>query len=403
MFLSFLLSLRRASLNRRASLASACPTRQPEGRAMTWRILAAAFLVLAAAPAAWLAQLPAPVHPAAPPVPAAEQAGLIEALRPPKRTRPLIAIVAINDATEVTDYLVPAGILRRAGVADVMLLATGPGPVRLYPALRVRPDATIADFDRARPQGPDYVIVPAMSREDPQLLDWLRRQADSGATVVAVCAGARVAAAAGLLDGKRAVTHWYYLPGMLKRHPDIRHVPDRRMVADRGVATTTGITASIPMMLTLTEAIAGRGKAEAVARELGLASWDASHASAGFRLTHPFATTVLANRAQFWRREELALPLRPGMDEVTLALSADAWSRTYRSAVVGVAAAPVVTANGIAILPDRASGGEGAGQVPAFADRPPAAALDLTLEAIGRRYGPRTADVVAMQLEYPGE
>ena len=69
----------------------------------------------------------------------------------------------------------------------------------------------------------------------------------------------------GLLDGKRATTHWYVLKGMLDRHPSIQYVPDRRLVADQNVVTTTGISASIPMTLTLIEAIAGREKAEAVA------------------------------------------------------------------------------------------------------------------------------------------
>jgi putative intracellular protease/amidase len=84
--------------------------------------------------------------------------------------------------------------------------------------------------------------------------------------VIGVCAGDKVVAAAGLLDGKRATTHWYYRRELLDRHPSIRYVADRRFVADRGVATTTGITASMPMSLTLIEAIAGRPRAEAVAR-----------------------------------------------------------------------------------------------------------------------------------------
>jgi len=73
---------------------------------------------------------------------------------------------------------VPVGILRRANVADVVMLATGPGPVQLYPALKVEPDATVTGFDAAHPGGADYVIVPAMSRDDdPAVLAWLRTQA----------------------------------------------------------------------------------------------------------------------------------------------------------------------------------------------------------------------------------
>ena len=299
----------------------------------------------------------------------------------------------------------PTGILRRADVADVTMLATGPGPVRLYPALAVEPDATIAQFDAAHPGGADYVVVPAMSRDDdPAVLAWIRSQAEKGARIIGICAGAKVVAAAGLLDGRRATTHWYYLGEMLKRSPTIRYVADRRMVADGGVATTTGISASMPMMLTLIEAIAGRDKAEAVAHDLGLMGWDARHASAAFRFTRPFATTVLANGMAFWNREELGIRLEPGMDEVSLALVADAWSRTYRSSATTYAASSgaVETMNGLRILPDRAAADWPEGrQAPVFSDSKPADALDRTLEAITARYGAPTTSVVAMQLEYP--
>lgn len=350
----------------------------------------------------WLASLPSPVAATgAPPVPQAEKDAALAALKP-TRQRPLVAVAGLNDATETTDYLVPAGILRRADVADVVMLATGPGPVRLYPALTVEPDATLAEFDAAHPGGADYVIVPAMSRDDdPVLLAWLRQQAGKGARIIGVCAGAKVVGAAGLLDGKRATTHWYYLRALLGRSPTIAYVPDRRWVTDGAITTTTGITASLPTMLTLIEAIAGRARADSVAAALGVETWDGRHLSAAFRLTRPFATTVLANRAAVWRHERRGLRLEPGMDEVSLALIADAWSRTYRSGVVAFAPAPtVVTANGLRLVPDRTDW-PGHRLVSTFADRRPLHALDETLEAIGERYGEPTAAIVAMQLEYP--
>lgn len=354
----------------------------------------------------WMFSLPAAtVSAEAPPVPQAETDAMLASLKPAKRERPLVAVIGLNDATETTDYLMPTGILRRADVADVTMLATGPDPVRLYPALDVEPDATVAQFDAAHPEGADYVIVPAMSRDDdPAVIAWLRSQADKGATIIGICAGAKVVAAAGLLDGRRATTHWYYLGEMLKRSPTIRYVEDRRLVSDGSVVTTTGITASMPMMLTLIEAIADRARAEAVARDLGVEQWSARHASAAFRLTRPFAATVLANRTAFWNREELGIRLEPGMDEVSLALAADAWSRTYRSSVATFATSPdvVETMNGVRIVPDRAATGWPEGRhVSTFPDRRPADALDRTLDAITARYGARTTDVVAMQLEYP--
>jgi putative intracellular protease/amidase len=299
---------------------------------LVWGGVAVVILALVGF-AGWVFSLPSETALAeAPPMPQEESEAMLAALQHDGEGRPVIAVVGLNDATETNDYVTTTGILRRADVADVVMLATGPGPVKLYPALRVEPDATIAAFDASHPDGADYVIVPAMSRDDdPTVLAWLKDQSQKGATILGVCAGAKVVAAAGLLDGKRATTHWHYRNEMLKRNTTIEYVPDRRMVADGNVVTTTGVTAAMPMMLTLVEAIAGRDKAETVARDLGVETWNARHASDAFKLTRPFATTVLANRASFWAHDTWGIALQPGMDEVSLALIADAWSRTVLS------------------------------------------------------------------------
>jgi putative intracellular protease/amidase len=365
---------------------------------------AAALLVISGG--AWILTLPpAPSDRAAPPIAKAEADATIAALKPPKRQRPLIAIVGINDESETTDYLMPYGILRRADVADVMALATKPGPVTLFPVLRVEPQATVADFDAQHPQGADYVIVPAMSRDDdPAVLQWIKSQAAKGAIIIGVCAGAKVVANTGLLDGKRATTHWYYLKELRDKHPAIDYVRDRRLVVDRGVATTTGITASMPMSLTLIEAIAGRDKAEAVGRDLGLTGWDGRHDSAAFQFTRPFALTVIGNVLAFWNKEQLGIEFEPGVDEVSLALVADAWSRTYRSRAVTFAgtAGALETRGGLRMLPHQMAASWPAERLlPAIGGLQPAQALDQALLGIEARYGRHTADLVAMQLEYP--
>ncbi len=373
-------------------------------RIALWGVLGALTLSLAGG-AAWLWSLPpATAADGAPPIAEEEKAAMLAALKPPKRQRPLVAIIGLNDATETTDYLMPYGILRRADVADVVAVATDRGPVELYPALRVAPDMTVADFNDRHPDGADYVIVPAMSRDDDAaVLHWIKSQAAKGAIVIGVCAGAKVVAAAGLLEGKRATTHWYFLDELKEEHPSIRYVADRRMVVDDGVATTTGITASMPAMLTLIEAIAGRDKAEAVASDLGLAGWDARHDSEAFRFTRPFALTAIGNTAAVWNWQQLGIEIAPGDDEVALALVADAWSRTYRSKAISFAGsdAPVQSRNGLRIIPDRAAADWPTEDRVSPGDQPPAKALDQTLQAISERYGQRTADFVAMQLEYP--
>lgn len=372
-------------------------------RIMLW-ICLGIVLIVAAAGAAWLLSLPseslATVQPA---IDARETEATLAALKPARRRRPLIAIIGINDGTETTDYLMPYGILRRADVADVVALATQPGPMKLHPALEVEPDATTAAFDAEHPEGADYVIVPAMMRDDdPDVMKWIRSQAAKGAIVIGVCAGAKVVGASGLLDGKRATTHWYSLSELRQKHPTIRYVADRRFVVDQGIATTTGITASMPMMLTLIEAIGGRAKAEAVSRDLGLVHWDARHDSGAFRFTRPFALTAIGNTLAFFNHEQLGIKLTSGMDEVSLALVADAWSRTYRSGAVTFADGAIVSRDGIRILPDQIAATWPTERLaPNAADARPVQALDQTLRDISARYGARTTDFVAMQLEYP--
>lgn len=376
-------------------------------RLFFWSGVSVAILVaiLLAVGGGWIASLPpAPTAAAPKPVPQAEADATLAALTPPKRARPIVAVVGINDGTETTDYLMPYGILRRADIADVVALATAPGPVSLYPALKVQPDATVADFDAHHPEGADYVIVPAMHRDDdPVALQWIRDQAAKGAIVVGICAGAKVVGAAGLLDGRQATTHWYYRDQLQSRHPSMRFIADRRFVIDRGVATTTGISASIPMSLTLIEAIAGRDKAAEIARALGVASWDARHDSSAFAFTRPFALTALGNSLAFWNRETLGFLLESGVDEVSLALVADAWSRTYRSRVVTFTGDGQArrSRSGLEILPDAATTSRSTdGLLDSAIARRPVPALTETLQAIADHYRTDTADLVALQLEY---
>lgn len=127
----------------------------------------------------WVAILPSKLDKVVQPqVLQAETDAMLAQLKPPKRSRPLVAVIGINDATETTDYLIPTGILRRADIAGVVTRSTDPGAIKLYPALVVEADETIEAFDMLHPDGADYVIVPAMSQDnDPALVTWLRNQA----------------------------------------------------------------------------------------------------------------------------------------------------------------------------------------------------------------------------------
>ncbi len=301
----------------------------------------------------------------------AERDAQLAELRPPKRARPLVAVLANNGGTETTDFVVPLGVLRASGIADVLAVAMRPGPIELMPALRVRADLDAAAFDRTHPQGADYVIVPALHDwDDPVVSAWLAAQARAGAVVIGICEGAWVLGAAGLLDGRRATTHWFSVTGLRDRY-GVTWAENRRYVADRGVATTTGVTASIPLSLTLVEAVAGRARAEELAREFGAPSFGAEHDSARFALGRGSVWTLASNWLAFWSHESLEVPIAAGVDEVALALTSDAWARTYRSSVHAVAAGGEVTSRrGLTFLVDPPT--EGAVAIALPADGAPA-------------------------------
>ena len=166
------------------------------------------------------------------------------------RKQPVIAIVGINSGTELTDYVIPFGILRQAEVGEIVTVATEAGPMTMRPALRIRPAATIADFDARFPGGADYVVVPAVvRRDDPVLIGWLRAQAAKGGTLVSICDGALVLAKSGLLDGHRATAHWATAGYRRKTYPAVRWQDDRRYVSDGKIVSSADSQPSRPPWL----------------------------------------------------------------------------------------------------------------------------------------------------------
>ena len=278
----------------------------------------------------------------------------------PGRTWTVVAVIGENDFTELSDYVVPYGVLVESGVAAVIALATKPGPIQMFPArIKIEPHATIAQFDARFPEGADFVIVPAVHRDDdPALIGWIQAQAAKGARIVGVCDGDWVLANAGLLKGRRAAGHWYSMADLQRTFTETRWEKNRRYVADGNVITTTGAAASIPVSLALVEAIGGRERALAVATALGVADWSPAHRSDDFQLNARHIFTAARNVLAFWSHEKIAVPISPGSDEIAVALTADAYSRTYRSTAYFVSKlnVPIKTRRGLVLLPDRVVG-----------------------------------------------
>ena len=138
-------------------------------------------------------------------------------------------------------------------------------PVRTKSGWLLTPTADLAPVDQA-----DLVVVPACSvgPAPAEVRAALRRAADRGAYVMSVCSGAFLLADAGLLDGRRATTHWKYADDLARRYPKVQVDPDVLYVADDNIATSAGSAAGIDLCLHLVRREHGSAVATALARRM---------------------------------------------------------------------------------------------------------------------------------------
>ncbi|MGX2996556.1 GlxA family transcriptional regulator [Streptomyces sp. JNUCC 64] len=169
----------------------------------------------------------------------------------------------VSVATEVwgtdrTDRGVPAFELRR--------VAADPAPVPLRGGLTLTPDRTPAWLP-----GADLVVVPGLDDLAPApapVLTALRRAHVRGTTIAALCGGAFTLAQAGLLDGRRAVTHWHLADEFRARHPAVTLTPDALFTEDDGIWTSAGTAAGIDLCLHLVREHHGAETAATIARSM---------------------------------------------------------------------------------------------------------------------------------------
>lgn len=151
---------------------------------------------------------------------------------------------------------------------EVVLIAEPPWPIRATGGLRVLPDHTLDDCPPL-----DLLVVPggwgtrALLEHEP-LLDWLRARGAQGELVTSVCTGALLLGKAGLLDSRRATTHWRSLDWMTDAFPGVTVERDEHVVEDGRVLTSAGISAGIDLALRVVALQHGEAIGRATARHM---------------------------------------------------------------------------------------------------------------------------------------
>ena len=177
------------------------------------------------------------------------------------------------DVTGPYEVFSAASRLAPAGQgSELCRLRPTPEPLRSESGLGLLPDGALADF-RPGPKGLDTVIVcgglgARRAVADALVLEQVRRLSRRARRTASVCTGAFVLAASGLLDGKRATTHWARCAKLARDYPKVRVEAAPIYIEDGAVWTSAGVTAGIDLALALVEADHGRKLASEVARWL---------------------------------------------------------------------------------------------------------------------------------------
>jgi transcriptional regulator GlxA family with amidase domain len=164
--------------------------------------------------------------------------------------------LAVSTAFEV------ANIQAGEPVYDIRMLSRDGGPVRTSLGFQVATEAFNGDYYDA------LIVGGAMEESSPEVIDFVREAPAHCRRIAATCTGAFVLAAAGVLDGRRATTHWMYARDLQARFPKVKVEEDRIFVVDGQVWTSAGMTAGIDLALALIEDDLGLEAARRVARKL---------------------------------------------------------------------------------------------------------------------------------------
>ena len=186
----------------------------------------------------------------------------------PSPTRPHRVVVLVLPGVLALDFGIPVHVFGNweGGPYAVTVCAETPGPVPVEGAPALLVEHGLDALARA-----DTVVVPGQARPGPPsdaVRDALAAAAASGTRMVSICTGAFVLAAAGLLDGLRATTHWQHTAALAREHPAVTVEPHVLFVDEGGVLTSAGVAAGIDLCLHIIRGDLGAVAANQRARAL---------------------------------------------------------------------------------------------------------------------------------------
>ena len=192
--------------------------------------------------------------------------------------KPRRVVMVVYPDAHVLDVAGPLEVLTGASLFlpnsntpyETCLVAHQAGAFRTTSGLTLQADQEFGKARRSRKPIETLIIAgghgTVAALEDESLMDYVRWAADHAQRVVSICTGAMILAELGLLDGRRATTHWWWCPVLSQRYPKVTIDPDALYVQDGKFWTSAGVTAGMDLALALVEADWGHEIALQVAR-----------------------------------------------------------------------------------------------------------------------------------------
>jgi putative intracellular protease/amidase len=256
---------------------------------------------------------------------------------------------------------VPYEVFATSDAFNVYAVAPERELTTLTGGLDVLPQLSLAEFD-AEVGNPDVIVVPHIPNieypENQRLLGWLKRHADGRTVLLSICTGAGELAAAGLLDGREATTHWGDIDRLEKTYPEVRWVRGVRYVDDGDIVSSAGLTSGIDASLHVLARFEGLEAARRVARELNYPNFRFVTSPAVEQYTVRAADAIyLLNAAYRWNRAEAGVLLRDGVGELELASIFDSYgaSATTKLVTATLDGRAVRSEHGLQLIPRSAT------------------------------------------------
>lgn len=230
----------------------------------------------------------------------------------PKRLQ-TVAVLVLPDVVPF-DLVIPDFVFGdtkpHGGIAyyRLVLCTPTPGLIRMVGGAPIGIEAGLETLAEA-----ETIVIPGRSPADgpvpPEVLAALRAAADRGARLLSICTGAFVLGAAGLLDGRKATTHWAHAENLMRRHPTASVDPRVLYVEDGAILTSAGMAAGIDLCLHVVRKDHGAEVANAIARRMVVPPHRSGGQAQFIEQPIPITRDETLQRAQAWALEHLHEPL----------------------------------------------------------------------------------------------